>query len=626
METVCSKPEKKSSNVQSTITCPFERPVKKKRGLKPRSKRKLQKAKGGGLGLGLYHDRNKDEHIDDDIQRRSYVEILPLKLPPSTMLSSFSSPSSKNESRTSLLSSPHETENLNHDLCESITSRTTMKRIRVVRPYPFTFATFAKARWVNKRLIDVYHEEFGSYPRCYYENSIKEGRIRVSGKIVKCEYIIKGGDELSHTVHRHEPAVGISDRTKGCSIDQGIINIIHENENVLVVDKPATVPVHPCGGYNFNSLSCILAHDRPDLSGNLHNVHRLDRLTSGLTILAKNTHIAKKLSKCITDRSCCKVYLARVQGKFPLYAPIEYQYSVDSNISAYNSCSPPYECGEATGEFPLQNVVSSNTNATKAIEEVGKNHLAGPCFWITNGEGMIQHKKLGDMFKSKFDIKHLNGDGTVSSEGINALWLHLACTCKIVNHKNGVCEAGCPNGKPAQTSFAIVHYDEASDSSLILVKPVTGRTHQIRLHTQFLKHPIANDSCYGGDIWYGNPLGASYCKESKRRMDEMDQLTEQSEKPKNAISTDIPASQDEVQRMSDLGKRGKEETLLSFIQRSCVWCARSKGGDRTMLEYFVRSQGIWLHAFQYSLSNNADIKMSHRTNLPSWGVFNDYHN
>ena len=39
------------------------------------------------------------------------------------------------------------------------------RRIRIVKPYPFTFATFAKARWVNRSVLDVFHEEFGSYPR-----------------------------------------------------------------------------------------------------------------------------------------------------------------------------------------------------------------------------------------------------------------------------------------------------------------------------------------------------------------------------------------------------------------------------------------------------------------------------
>ena len=42
------------------------------------------------------------------------------------------------------------------------------RRVRVVHPYPYTFATFAKSRWLGRPLIDVYYDEFGSYPKSYY--------------------------------------------------------------------------------------------------------------------------------------------------------------------------------------------------------------------------------------------------------------------------------------------------------------------------------------------------------------------------------------------------------------------------------------------------------------------------
>ena len=57
--------------------------------------------------------------------------------------------------------------------------------------------------------MDVYTTEFGSYPSSYYETAIRQGRILVSDKKVSTSYIIKGGDILSHTVHRHEPGVAV---------------------------------------------------------------------------------------------------------------------------------------------------------------------------------------------------------------------------------------------------------------------------------------------------------------------------------------------------------------------------------------------------------------------------------
>ena len=82
----------------------------------------------------------------------------------------------------------------------------------------------------------------GSYPRSYYEAAIKAGRILVSGRKVNCDYRIKGGDELTHTVHRHEPAVGLADTSS-----DDPIRIVYEDETLVAVDKPATLPIHPCG-------------------------------------------------------------------------------------------------------------------------------------------------------------------------------------------------------------------------------------------------------------------------------------------------------------------------------------------------------------------------------------------
>ncbi len=85
----------------------------------------------------------------------------------------------------------------------------THKWLRIIKPYPYTYSTYAKGRWEGKTIIDVYSTEFGSYPRSYYETAISQGRILVSDKKVSTSYVVKGGDILSHTVHRHEPGVAI---------------------------------------------------------------------------------------------------------------------------------------------------------------------------------------------------------------------------------------------------------------------------------------------------------------------------------------------------------------------------------------------------------------------------------
>ena len=85
------------------------------------------------------------------------------------------------------------------------------------------------------------------------------------------------------------------------------------------------MPVHPCGGYSVQSLMSILEKHYKDKYkddstkvNKLYTIHRLDRLTSGLVIIGKSSSVAQSYSKCIMNRSCQKIYLARVAGKFPL--------------------------------------------------------------------------------------------------------------------------------------------------------------------------------------------------------------------------------------------------------------------------------------------------------------------
>jgi 23S rRNA-/tRNA-specific pseudouridylate synthase len=353
----------------------------KKRGMKPRSKRNRKRPRGGIGILGSPADVDNCASVGgahDDAAAQVEIDILPLKFP--------------------------------GDKVE------TNKRIRVVRPYPFTFATFAKERWLGRTVLDIYDTEFGSYPKCYYEAAINEGRILVNGEKIDCEYKVKGNDELAHVVHRHEPVVAISPSRGGATAttDKPYIHIVHENENIIVVDKPSTLPVHPCGGYNLNSLFYILADQCPELKDNLLNVHRLDRLTSGLTIIAKNTETAKVLSKCITDReNCHKVYLARVKGKFPLQAPMANQITVEEE--------------QADG-------IPSNGEWC-CPENRDKHGTAATCSWISNGDGNPDMgKSLDDVFKHRTDVSKLKDDGTAD----DSIWLNLSVPVEIVEPKKGV--------------------------------------------------------------------------------------------------------------------------------------------------------------------------------------------
>jgi tRNA pseudouridine synthase 9 len=79
------------------------------------------------------------------------------------------------------------------------------------------------------------------------------------------------------------------------------------------------MPMHPCGPYRFNSLENVLKLDPLHVGQHspLHLVHRLDRVTSGLVVLAKSKDAATAIGVGIRENTCQKVYFARVKGRFP---------------------------------------------------------------------------------------------------------------------------------------------------------------------------------------------------------------------------------------------------------------------------------------------------------------------
>lgn len=489
--------------------------------------------------------------------------------------------------------------------------------IRAIEPYPFTFSTFAKARWLGRTILDVFCDEFGSYPRSYYESAIVQGRILVSDQIVSVDHKIKGADVLTHTVHRHEPGVAVSLK------DPPYLKILQETEKVVVVDKPSTLPIHPCGGYHIQSLMSML---EPTF-GKLYTIHRLDRLTSGLVILGKTTEIAKEWGTAIMDRNCEKVYLARVAGKFPMNTP--------EGLSRFREQDQIPDHGE------FQNVCfsaedKSKPKGTESTVLARKRNAHG--YWMTNWEGAL---RMDCELKDVFDSQHSEDEWLDSTNNAkmtskkDLLWFHLACPTRIAQHKDGICEAGSfeelddalysKTVKPAETAFGVVRYDQASDSTLVICLPRTGRTHQIRLHLQHLGHSIANDPNYGGDIWYGNAQGKEACRIAQERLDAIAATNRVSETTggSSTATIDVPATEDEIMTGVVAAVRQEQEDIHEFIKRTCVWCARSRNtiGDtpRDLLEFLVRSPGIWLHAFQYKFEDSHDGAPHHfRSPIPKW--------
>ncbi|XP_045679482.1 RNA pseudouridylate synthase domain-containing protein 2 [Phyllostomus hastatus] len=256
--------------------------------------------------------------------------------------------------------------------------------LRKVRPYYFDFRTYCKGRWVGHSLLHVFSTEFRAQPLSYYEAAVRAGRLRLNEEPVQdLSIVLKDNDFLRNTVHRHEPPVTAEP-----------VRLLAENEDVVVVDKPSSIPVHPCGRFRHNTVIFILGKEHQ--LKELHPLHRLDRLTSGVLMFAKTAAVSERIHEQVRDRQLEKEYVCRVEGEFP-------------------------------------------------AEEV---------------------------------------------------------TCKepilVVSYKVGVCRVD-TRGKPCETVFQRLSYN--GHSSVVRCRPLTGRTHQIRVHLQFLGHPILNDPIYNSVAW-----------------------------------------------------------------------------------------------------------------------------
>jgi hypothetical protein len=357
--------------------------------------------------------------------------------------------------------------------------------------------------------------------------------------------------------------------------------------------------------------------------GKLFTIQRLDRLTSGLVLLARNSKVAQRWGKALMERETCeKTYVARVRGKFPLQCPID---------KLQRLAHDDVDDGENKGQSIVKYGVYAskdhvNEKELSATQQRQRNALG---FWTSDrSQSIDKSATMNDVFSAQFSVKEWL-DNESSKEENNALWLHLACPTRIANHKDGVCESGgfedlsdevySKSVKPAQTAFGVVRYDEETDSTIVVCRPSTGRTHQIRLHLQHLGHAIANDPCYGGELWYGNEKGKAACDEAAAKLVELNGAACVKKEGEVATISDTPATEEEIAMLANVA-RDKDEPLEEFIKKTCVWCARSGGKDkdRTMLEILVRSRGIWLHALRYKMSDSKGNELNHATEVPSW--------
>ncbi len=173
-------------------------------------------------------------------------------------------------------------------------------------------------RFVNEsaeRLDKVLTSRLPEYTRSRLQGLIKQGHVFVDEALItKSGFALIGGEEI----HIEIPAP----EDTGLVAEDIPLDIVYEDKNVIVVNKAAGMVVHPSLGHHSGTLmNAILAH-APDIQGvggemRPGLVHRLDKDTSGLIILAKNEKAQVMLQKQFAERDVEKTYFALVDGHPP---------------------------------------------------------------------------------------------------------------------------------------------------------------------------------------------------------------------------------------------------------------------------------------------------------------------
>ena len=241
----------------------------------------------------------------------------------------------------------------------------------------------------SDRLDKVLTAELG-ISRSTVQGWLKSDLVKVNGEFVKSNYKAQNGD-LVTILKKEEEVVTI--QPENIPLD-----IVYEDDVLIVVNKPSGMVVHPSKGHYSGTLVNALLYHSNSLSDSTSEeiyrpglVHRIDKDTSGLLVIAKNNDVHQKLAQQIADNKMNREYIAIVDGHFAHETGV-----IDAPLSRHQ------------------------TNRLKRVVEKG--------------------------------------------------------------------------GKHAVTHFEVL--DSFADYSLVSCRLETGRTHQIRAHMEFIKHPIVNDPLY----------------------------------------------------------------------------------------------------------------------------------
>ena len=162
--------------------------------------------------------------------------------------------------------------------------------------------------------LDKAVADLTSLSRSHANEQIKNGQILVNGQVKKAKYAVKAGDVITYELPEPEALEYVAENLP--------LDIVYQDEDIAVVNKAQGMVVHPSAGHTSGTLVNALMYHIKDLSGingvlRPGIVHRIDKDTSGLLMIAKNDDAHIKLAEELKDKKSLRKYWTIVHGNLP---------------------------------------------------------------------------------------------------------------------------------------------------------------------------------------------------------------------------------------------------------------------------------------------------------------------
>ncbi|PRP80239.1 RNA pseudouridylate synthase domain-containing protein 2-like [Planoprotostelium fungivorum] len=221
---------------------------------------------------------------------------------------------------------------------------------RFVYPYPTELKYHSKARWFGKTLAQSFKIDFPRIPAARWDRPNIESQFTVNGDPTNSLHrIMHAHDVICHRYHQHEKFV--TDKP---------IKVVFETEDMVALNKPSTIPIHPVAQYNHNTLNGIAKHEL-----GFSAIFRI-------VICAKNSQEAQRISSKFTSRAIKKEYIARVDGHLQDRVDCTAPIFRESSRSLSNVSDDGREC--QTLIEPIHYIASANQTVVRCIPTTGRTH------------------------------------------------------------------------------------------------------------------------------------------------------------------------------------------------------------------------------------------------------------